>query len=66
MNVGDVVMFETDVLKGRPGETGLVVAKNPRDGIFAASVDILWGHGELSERVPPRVLAVVWTLESAQ
>ena len=64
MNVGDVVMFETDVLAGRPGSTGLVVAKTPRQGIFAASVNVLWGCGELSERVPPRVLAVVWTLEA--
>ncbi len=56
MKVGDLVKFESDQAYA---SVGIVVKKRPERGISAASVDILWHHGELSERCPPRVLEVI-------
>ena len=56
MKVGDLVKFESDPAYA---SVGIVVKKHPSNGIAAASVDILWHHGELSERTPPRVLEVI-------
>ena len=61
MEVGDLVRFESDGLRSRLGNctTGIVIAKHPEQGIAAASVDILWDHGELHENCVPRVLEVI-------
>jgi len=57
VKVGDLVIFESD--RGRSNcSKGIVVAKHPADGIFAASVDILWEHGEFHENCVPRILEV--------
>ena len=64
MNVGDLVMFESDVpYKGQPSSgtfsRGIVVAKLPGDHIQAPAVSVLWSSGEFVERVPPRILEVI-------
>ena len=65
MRVGDLVMFESDVLKpqrfwtGEYVRMGVVIAKLPSDGILAHAVSVMWASGELVERCPPRILEVI-------
>ena len=62
MKVGDLVMFESDVITGSKYDnisTGIVVAELPGDYIEAPAVSVLWASGELTERVPPRILEVI-------
>ncbi len=65
MKVGDMVMFESDVPKSQRWEggeytrLGIIVAELPIEGILNAAVSVLWASGELVERVPRRILAVI-------
>jgi hypothetical protein len=38
---------------------GVIVADLPGDYIVAPAVSILWGSGEIVERVPARILEVI-------
>ena len=66
MKVGDMVMFESDVPKSQRWEggeytrTGIVVAELPGESILAAAVSVLWSSGEITERVAPRILEVIY------
>jgi hypothetical protein len=63
MKVGDLVVFESDVPEsqrfwtGEYVKTGIVVAELSCDS-NGASVSVLWGSGELTERCP------TWMLET--
>tara|TARA_R110001583_G_scaffold14285_1_gene60077 strand:- start:6080 stop:6274 length:195 start_codon:yes stop_codon:yes gene_type:complete len=60
MKVGDLVKYETDKSwKCDDISTGIIVAELPADRIIAAAVSVLWASGELVERVPSRILAVI-------
>ena len=63
MKVGDLVKFESDVPESQRFwttdeyvRTGIVVAELPGD---APAVSVLWTSGEITERVPPRMLKVL-------
>ena len=63
MKVGDLVKFESDVPESQRFwttdeyvRTGIVVAELPGD---APAVSVLWASGEITERVPPRMLKVL-------
>ena len=58
MKVGDLVIFESDRDRSNC-LTGIVIAKHRAQGIIAASVDILWSHGEFHENCVPRILEVI-------
>ena len=61
MKVGDMVKYETDKswkCVGH-GNTGIIVAELPIEGILNAAVSVLWSSGELVERVPHRILEVI-------
>ena len=61
MNIGDLVKFETDKswLRLDDTMTGIIVAEIPADSILAHAVSVLWASGELTHRVPPRILGVI-------
>ena len=61
MKVGDLVKFEADAswLRLDRISTGIIVAELPADPILAHAVSVLWSSGELTERVPPRILEVI-------
>ena len=55
MKVGDLVVFESDMDQPLVEWTkGIVFADHE-----GAGVDILWSHGEISERMPRRILKVL-------
>jgi hypothetical protein len=60
VKVGDLVKYETDKSwKCDDASTGIIVAELPAEGILNAAVSVLWGGGELVERVPHRILEVI-------
>ena len=56
MKVGDLVKFESDQAYAR---VGVIVAESPYDRLLADAFVVLWPSGEITERVPPRILEVV-------
>ena len=56
MKVGDLVKFESDQAYTR---VGVIVAESPYDPLLADAFVVLWPSGEITERVPPRILEVV-------
>ena len=56
MKVGDLVKFESDQAYTL---VGVIVAESPHDWILADAFEVLWSSGELSERIPPRILEVI-------
>jgi hypothetical protein len=58
MKAGDLVKFIA------PGcdSVGVVIGESPYDWMLADAVQVLWGSGELVERVPPRILEVIQCL----
>ena len=60
MQVGDLVIFETDKMMHRNHRsTGVIVAKSPYDRLLADAFVVLWSSGEIVERVTPSILEVI-------
>ena len=56
MKVGDMVKYEFGIAEVGRVLIGVIVADLPGDYIEAPAVSILWGSGEIVERVPARIL----------
>ena len=58
MKAGDLVKFSA----AGCDSVGVIIGESSYDWMLADAVQVLWGSGELVERVPPRILEVIQCL----
>ena len=58
MKAGDLVKFSA----AGCDSVGVIIGESPYDWMLADAVQVLWGSGEIVERVSPRILEVIQCL----